>query len=126
MTTKPPSGLADGSDDETIDDSLDEILLHANERSLDQRAIDSGRGASLPSAQLPRPNTATLLGVQASSLPLPGSFSSAGTAAPFSASVGVESDRAELTPRVTPRSDEVTQIARSSLLGEPNEERTNP
>jgi hypothetical protein len=119
MTTKTPSGLATGeagSDDETIDDSLDEILLRANEKP-----SEGALRSPLPKLQLPRPtNTATLLGVLAPSLPLPGAMPP-----PTDPEEPAVAEPPEITPAVLPRSDEVTQIARSSLLDdEPSEEET--
>jgi hypothetical protein len=76
MTTKPPSGLAapGASADETIDDSLDEILLEANERSLENPV----RNPSVPRLQIPQfgstgsaASTGPLDG-PATPLPLPG------------------------------------------------------
>ena len=58
MTTKTPSGLADGgsgSDDETIDDSLDEILLRANEKPLESQR------PTVPRLQLPQRTSAPTL-----------------------------------------------------------------
>src|SRR5215471_17306895 len=116
MTTKTPSGLAAGgagSDDETIDDSLDEILLHATERPL-----ENPLRSSIPTLQLPRTGTATLLGVPSPSLPIPGMVPAPEVApAP-------DPEPAEITPAVAPRADDVTQIARSSLLDDPTDDET--
>src|SRR5215471_12324575 len=71
MTTKTPSGLATGgagSDDETIDDSLDEILLRANEKP-----AESSMRSVMPKVQMPRATAMTILGLPAPSLPIPGS-----------------------------------------------------
>jgi hypothetical protein len=70
MTTKPPSGLAapGATADETIDDSLDEILLEANERSLENPV----RTPSVPRLQLPLSASAAPLDGPATPLPLPG------------------------------------------------------
>jgi hypothetical protein len=111
MTTKTPSGLAASgtttSDDETIDDSLDEILMNANDRPPEGPAP-----RPVPKLQLPRPSTATLLGVPLSSLPLPSSGFPRGGMLPIS----VTSPAAR---------DEVTQIARSALLDDlPEDEDT--
>jgi hypothetical protein len=109
MTTKTPSGLAatgtTTSDEETIDDSLDDILMHANERS-----GDGLPARPVPQLQLPRPSSATLLGVPLSSLPIPSSSLSRAELDPMSRSAFVARD-------------EVTQIARSALLDDlPDEE----
>jgi hypothetical protein len=65
------SGSGGESDDETIDDSLDEILLEARDKPLENPLPSEPEGAS---TETPPPKSAnqTLLGVSASSLPLPG------------------------------------------------------
>src|SRR3954462_11868651 len=105
MTTKPPSsGLATGtgssSDEETIDDSLDEILLEAHEKPLENPILPP---QGIPKLQLPQGGSTTLLGAGIAPLPLPG------VAPP---------PPDEETPPPVANPDEVTQIARPSLLDE--------
>src|SRR3954469_6929319 len=106
MTTKPPSsGLATGtgssSDEETIDDSLDEILLEAHEKPLENPILPP---QGVPKLQLPQGGSATLLGAGIAPVPLPG--------------VAPPPPDEVTPPPAAVNPDQVTQIARPSLLDE--------
>jgi hypothetical protein len=126
MTTKHPSaGLAaPGAPDpseETIDDSLDEILLEANEKSLENPIRPA---QPMQRLQLPQPGSAgpiaaaaplgPIVGAAPAPLPLPGI-----------APLPVEEDAVEPTPtNEPPPVEEITQNARPSVLDERGEEET--